>query len=154
MWPGSNGLHAAILTLAVSHGAICQMSAKRTVAVSVEIGSSTSLAVSTDRLVFDVRSEGASPVSIDFTAAARLPRNSELLLTMEPLSGLPTGVATRLLFMGEGIGTQSGVLAVGRAATVGRWRGSGRRQGRIQVILEAAPAGTHTIRVRFSLTSA
>ena len=30
----------------------------------------------------------------DFTAAARLPRNSELLLTMEPLSGLPTGVAT------------------------------------------------------------
>jgi hypothetical protein len=150
-------LALAALVCAPSAGA--QGVATARVQVTLEVASRTSLRVSSDVLRFDVP-EGAAEATaaIDFTAAARMPGGAGVVLSVEPLRAIdgPGGAAdveTALSFAGDGPGLLAGTLAPHDTAVVGRWTGSGRRDGRVVFTLRARAAGRYAVPVRFVLSA-
>lgn len=133
--------------------------ANATVHVSVQVAARTSLKVSSHVLRFDVpRAGGIATASIDFTAAARMGVGGGVVLSVEPLRALdgPGGAAdveTALSFAGIGPGLLAGTMPSGDAAVVGRWTGSGRRDGRVVFTLRAAAPGNYSVPVRFVLSA-
>lgn len=133
--------------------------ARASVQVSVNLASRTSLKVSSHVLRFDVPDDGgAATAAIDFTAAARMPSGAGVVLSVESLRGLrgPGGAAdveTALSFSGEGAGLLAGTLRSSEAAVVGRWVGSGRREGRVVFTLRATAPGHYALPVRFVLSA-
>jgi hypothetical protein len=119
----------------------------------------TSLTVSTSVLEFHHADPLASSrVTVDFTARARTHASGEVLLTVEPLRSIqgPGGAAdveTALTFAGEGEGTLSGALPGGTSTVVGRWTGSGTRDGRVTFSLRSPVSGDYTLPVRFVITA-
>ena len=129
------------------------------VSVTANFTSRTSLKVSSQLLQFDVTQAGATAIAaIDFTAGARMPSGSDVVLTVEPLRGIdgPGGAAdidTDLSFSGEGAGLTAGALSSSAQAVVGRWQGSGLRTGRVVFKLRANAAGSYSLPVRFVLST-
>ena len=130
-----------------------------TVTVNVSVAPRTSLKVSSRVLHFDVTQPGGTATaSMEFTAGARLGSRSDVVLTVEPVRGLdgPGGAAdveTALNFVGEGDGLLAGSIAMTRSTIVGRWQGSGRREGRVIFTLRANAAGTYSLPVQFVLST-
>ena len=149
----------ALAAAASAPAASAQGTARATVQVSVDFATRTSLKVSSHLLQFDVREDGGSAVAaIDFTAGARMPSDAAVVLSVEPLRGLdgPGGAAdaeTALSFSGEGAGLLAGTLRSPEGAVVGRWMGSGRREGRIVFTLRATASGHYALPVRFVLSA-
>jgi hypothetical protein len=129
------------------------------VSVTANFKTRTSLKVSSRLLKFDVTQPGATATAaIEFTAGARMPSGSDVVLTVEPLRGLhgPGGAAdveTDLSFSGEGDGLTAGSLSSSAHAVVGRWQGSGLRTGRVVFKLRADAAGSYSMPVRFVLST-
>ena len=129
------------------------------IGVNVNFSARTSLKVSSHVLHFDVTQAGATATAaIDFTAAARMPSGSDVVLTVESLRALdgPGGAAdvdTDLTFAGEGNGLLTGALSSSTHAVVGRWSGSGLRTGRLVFTLRANAAGNYSLPVRFVLST-
>jgi len=139
--------------------AAAEETARATVNVTAVVTARTSLKVSSQILQFDVaRADGVATAAVDFTAGARLPSGSEIVLTVEPLRGVdgPGGAAdieTSLSFAGEGQGLLAGQIRAAQMAIVGRWQGSGVRDGRVIFTLRASTAGTYSVPVRFILST-
>lgn len=153
---------AVLLFLLAASGAapaFAQSTASATVVVTAEFASRTALHVSTDDLRFEVpRDGGVSTVVVDFDARARTFAIGEVVLVVEPLRGLdgPGGAAdveAAVTFSGEGDGTLAGTLQPAAATVAGRWRGSGRRSGRLVFTLHTGTPGSYRIPVRFVLTA-
>ena len=130
----------------------------RTVTVTVQVSSRTSLRVSTQMLEFEVAAPGREALAmVDFTAAARTRNGDEVLLTVEPLRTVdgPGGgdVETSITFAGDGSGVLPGVINPMAPNVAGRWHGSGLRTGRLVFALRASAAGQYRVPVRFLLTT-
>lgn len=129
------------------------------VTVSLIVGPRTSLKVSSRVLHFDVTQPGSvATAAMEFTAGARLASGSDVVLTVEPLRGIdgPGGAAdveTDLSFVGEGDGMLAGSIAISQSTIVGRWQGSGLREGRLIFRLRANAAGNYSLPVRFVLST-
>ena len=149
----------ALLVLVSPAAAAGEDVANGIITVNVHVAPRTSLTVSSRVLQFDVTQPGGTAAAaIDFTAGARLASESDVVLTDEPLHGMagPGGasdVETDLTFVGEGDGMLTGAVAMARSTTVGRWLGSGRREGRVVFTLRANAAGAYTLPVRFVLST-
>ena len=130
-----------------------------TVNVQAQFSARTSLKVSSDLLQFTVaESGGAATAAVEFSAGARTPASNDVVLTVEPLRAIegPGGAAdteTALSVGGEGAGLQAAQIAASHSTIVGRWQGSGVRQGRLVFTLRAASSGTYTVPVRFVLSA-
>ena len=149
-----------VLALALgASAAAAEDVATGSITVNVNVGSRTSLKVSSRVLNFDVAQPGGiATAAMEFTAGARLATGADLVLTVEPLHGLdgPGGAAdvdTALSFVGEGDGLLAGSVALTRSTIVGRWQGSGLRAGRVIFKLRANAAGTYSLPVRFVLSA-
>ena len=119
-------------------------------AILVQVSSRTSLTVSTDQLRFNsTPGSDSAVVEVDFSAGARIPSGTDIVLTVQPLT-TTVGVIT---FNGDGEGTRAGVLAMAGPSMVGRWRGSGLRRGRVVFTLREATAGVSSVPVRFVLSA-
>jgi len=152
-------LLAALLVGFSATAAAAEDVASGNVSVNVNFAARTSLKVSSHLLQFDVTQAGATATAaIDFTAGARMPSGSDLVLTVEPLRSIdgPGGAAdveTDLSFSGEGAGLMAGALSSSAHAVVGRWQGSGLRTGRVVFKLRANAAGSYSLPVRFVLST-
>lgn len=146
------------LTLRVPPAA-AQNVASRNVVVNVSFATRTSLKVSSRLLRFDVAEPGASATeTLEFSAGARMPAGCDIVLSVEAESGLegPGGAAdveADLHFTGEGQGMLAGSMAMGRSTVVGRWQGSGLREGRVVFTLRASAAGSYSLPVRIVLST-
>jgi hypothetical protein len=131
----------------------------RTVKVSMEVATRTSLKVSAQLLQFEVTGPGAEAIaSVDFSAGARTRQTQEVVLTVEPVNAIegPGGAAdvdTVLRFSGEGDATLAGPVHPAAPTVTGRWQGSGLRTGRIWFALRSAVAGSYRVPVRFVLST-
>ena len=129
----------------------------RSVVVNVNLVTRTALKVSSDRLQFDVPGMGgAATASIAFTAGARMPAGCDVVLTVEPLEPMDGSAGVRdadISFTGEGPGMLAGSIAAGRSTVVGRWQGSGVREGRVVFTLRAAAGGSYSLPIRVVLST-
>jgi hypothetical protein len=129
------------------------------VTVNVNLATRTSLQVSSRLLQFDVAEAGGSATAaLEFTAGARMPAGSDVVLSVEPLRAIegPGGAAdveSSLTFTGEGSGMLAGSIAAAESTAVGRWQGSGRREGRVIFTLRANAAGTYSLPLRLVLST-
>lgn len=129
------------------------------VTVNLNVGTRTSLKVSSRVLQFDVTKAGeTATAALDFTAGARLSSGADVVLTVEPLLAVtgPGGAAEAdcaLTFTGEGEGILAGVVSTAHGTIVGRWVGSGMREGRLIFTLRADAAGNYSLPVRFVLST-
>ncbi|HET7698137.1 MAG TPA: hypothetical protein VFK57_20650 [Vicinamibacterales bacterium] len=129
------------------------------VTINVNLAARTSLKVSSRILQFDVTEAGATATaSLEFTAGARMPAGSDVVLSVEPVRPLegPGGaadVASDLSFSGEGQGMLAGSIDAAQSTVVGRWQGSGLRAGRVIFRLRAGAAGIYALPVRMVLST-
>ena len=149
-----------VLTLAIcARAAAAEDIASKSVTVNVNLAMRTSLKVSSRVLQFDVRQPGGSATaSLDFTAGSRMPEGSDIVLTVEPLraidgAGGAADVESDLSFAGEGQGLLAGSIGSAQSAVVGRWQGSGLREGRVIFTLRASAAGNYSLPVRVVLST-
>ena len=149
-----------VLALALSAtAAAAEEVATSSVSVNLNLGTRTSLKVSSQVLRFDVTTAGeAATAALDFTAGARMPSSSDVVLTVEPLRGMegPGGAAdveTGLTFTGQGAGVLAGSVGMSQGTVVGRWQGSGLREGRLIFTLRVNAAGSYLLPVRFVLST-
>lgn len=150
-----------VLALATcAHTAAAEDVTSAHVTVNVTVATRTSLKVSARLLQFDVAEPGGiGTAAIDFAAGARLPAGSDVVLTIEPLRGIdgPGGAAdveSDLSFTGEGGGMLAGgSIDTGRGTVVGRWQGSGLREGRLVFTLRASAAGVYSLPLRVVLST-
>ena len=155
--------HVPILVLwtllGVTASSAAQDIARATVSVNAQFAPRTSLKVSSELLQFDLARPGdAAPAAIEFSAGARTPSQGEIVLSVEPLRGLsgPGGAAdvdATITVSGEGDGLIPTRLDSTRTTVVGRWHGSGLHHGRLVFTLNATTAGTHSMPVRFVLST-
>jgi hypothetical protein len=95
---------------------------------------------------------------IEFRAAARTARHSEVVLTVEPMSTLDAlgngaaGPQPAVGFLGSGERARNGVLRAGQPAEVARWVGSGLHAGRVTFVVRGSvrPQGA-SVPLRFLL---
>jgi len=131
--------------------------ASRHVTVNVNLATRTSLKVSSRMLQFDVAQPGGvATAALDFTAGARMPAGCDVVLTVEALptaDGAAGKTTPDLSFVGEGPGMLAGSMAGARSTIVGRWQGSGLREGRVIFTLRASAAGTYSLPVRLVLST-
>ena len=153
-------LTLAVLSLTIEvRSASAQNVASKDVTINVNLATRTSLKVSSRVLRFDVTQPGAiATAALEFSAGARMPAGCDLVLTVEPERGLdgPGGAAdaeTELRFTGEGQGMLAGSIAMGQSTVVGRWQGSGLREGRVVFVLRASAAGSYSLPVRIVLST-
>jgi hypothetical protein len=148
----------ALAVIAVALPARASDEAIAKVTVAANVATRTSLHVSSELLTFDREGSGApATAAVDFTAGARVPTGSLVMLTVEPLQAVsgPGGAAdveTAVTFDGEGTGTLAGTLTAAPAVAA-RWQGSGFRQGRLVFTLHAAADGHYTVPVRFVIST-
>jgi len=159
----SRAVHTAltlvVLTLATGvPAAAAEDIAAKNVTINVNLATRTSLKVSSRVLRFDVTEPGSiATAAIEFSAGARMPAGSDIVLTVEPERGLdgPGGAAdveTDLRFAGEGQGLLAGSVAPGQSTVVGRWQGSGLRAGRLVFTLRANASGVYSLPLRVVLS--
>lgn len=147
-----------VLAIAAPAADAEEVAAKK-VTINVNLAPRTSLKVSSRVLRFDVtQAGGAATAAIEFTAAARLPSGSDVVLTVEPERALdgPGGAAdvdADLTFSGEGHGLLAGAIASAHSTVVGRWQGSGLREGRLIFTLRANATGTYSLPIRVVLST-
>lgn len=153
-------LHLTVLALAICvRAAAAEDVASKQVTVNVNLATRTSLKVSSRVLQFDVRQPGGiDTAALDFTAGARMPAGSDVVLTVEPLRAIegPGGVAdvdADLTFTGEGQGMLGGSIGSAHSTVVGRWQGSGLREGRVVFTLRASATGSYSLPVRVVLST-
>jgi hypothetical protein len=122
------------------------------VTITAEIRSRLSLRVSDDVLVFrEADRQGVARATVTFTAAARTAGDAEVLLVAQP-EGVLAAQGRPVSFSLEGEARSSGALHPHGPTVIGRWRGSGRREGRIVFTISRRDDGALlTIPVRFSL---
>jgi hypothetical protein len=131
----------------------------KSLVVSAQFGSRTSLKVSTQVLRFEMdAATGMAVAAVDFSAAARTREGGEVMLSVEPLRAIkgPGGAAdveTALSLEGQGDGTVRGQLAKVGPSVAARWIGSGFRTGRLLFSLHTSSPGTYTVPVKFVLTA-
>ena len=126
-------------------------------AVDVKIAPRTSLHVSSEVLTFVVpEGETTATATIEFSAAARTVRDAAVAMNVEWIGAgdarHATGDDKVITFCGDGLGTQSGVLASG-VAVAARWQGSGRRIGRLIFTLRVSTPGVYSVPVKFAMTT-
>ena len=122
--------------------------ADRTVTVSAQFATRTSLQISTSVLRFVVPEAGQSAeATVEFTAAARTRQGGEVVLTVEPIRA-----AGKSLQVSLGAGSATQPLG-GGPCVAERWTGSGRRTGQLTFVLNDAPAGTHAVPVQVVLST-
>ena len=143
--------------LGASAPAAAQSVAHASVAIKADLALRTSLKVSSELLQFDV-AQGTATTTIEFSAGARTPSQGEIVLSVEPLRGLsgPGGAAdvdAAITVSGDGEGLLSTRLDSTSTTVVGRWHGSGLRQGRLLFTLNATAAGSYSMPVRFVLST-
>ena len=150
---------ALVMVALCAHAARAEDVKSANVAVNVTLATRTSLKVSSRLLHFDVTQPGAiATAALEFTAGARMPAGSDIVLSVEPLRGIegPGGAADvdcDLSFTGEGLGLLAGPVAAARSTIVGRWQGSGLRHGRVVFSLRASAAGTYSLPLRVVLST-
>ena len=144
---------------APGQGAAAQDVARASVTVNAQFSARTSLKVSSDLLQFDIIQPGeTATAAVDFSAGARTASTSDIVLSIEPARAIdgPGGAAdveTMLSVAGEGQGVMAGTLDAARGTVVGRWQGSGRRDGRLVFTLRANAAGHYSMPIRFVLST-
>lgn len=143
-----------------AHTAAAEDIKSANVTVNVNLATRTSLKVSSPVLHFDVAQPGGlATASLEFTAGARMPAGSDVVLTVEPLRGIegPGGAAdveSDLSFAAEGAGMLAGgSIDTLRSTVVGRWQGSGLREGRVIFKLRASAAGLYSLALRVVLST-
>ena len=147
---------ASVLASSAGHARLDAASdtTTRTVMAHAEVGSRTSLTVSSQVLQFTV-ADPAQPAlaAVDFVAGVRTQAGAEVVLTVET-AAVPraSGGESRLTFSGDGGGTLAGAMVPAQSAIVGRWVGSGRRAGRIAFAFHAQAPGTYSVPLRFVLS--
>lgn len=146
--------------LVVPGAARAEEIATAAVRVEAQFFARTSLQVSNDLLQFDVVPSGdraTATASVSFLARARTASGADIVLTVEPLRSVegPGGAdaGTALSFAGDGHGLLSGELSTAVPALVGRWQGSGVREGRVVFTLRADAMGNYSVPVRFVLSA-
>ena len=150
---------ALVMVALCAHTARAEDVKSANVSVNVTLATRTSLKVSSRLLHFDVtRPGGIATAALEFTAGARMPAGSDIVLSVEPLHAIegPGGAAdvdTDLSFTGEGLGLLAGSVVAARSTIVGRWQGSGLRQGRVVFSLRASTAGTYSLPLRVVLST-
>ena len=151
-----------LVVLSIATGArpaSAQNVASRDVTVNVNLVTRTSLKVSSRLLRFDVTQPNEpATAEFEFSAGARMPAGCDVVLTVEPERGLdgPGGAADAaadLRFSGEGQGLLAGPIAMGQNTVVGRWQGSGLREGRVVFTLRASAPGSYSLPVRIGLST-
>ena len=147
-----------LLAMAALPAAAGESSADRkSVAVSADVRSRTSLTVSARVVEFEVRDPYEESVAVvEFAAGARTRAGEQVVLTVEPLRAVegPGGAGdpeTSLSFRAEGDGTTSGTFG-SAPAVAARWTGSGKRAGRLFFSLRASAPGRYSLPLRFVLT--
>ena len=158
--PVLTALSLVLSTLAIAAPrAAAEDVASKNITINVNLATRTSLKVSGGVLRFDVTQPNAiATASLEFSAGARMPAGCDIVLTVEPVRGLegpegtPAGSAD-LRFTGEGHGLLAGSIAFGQSTVVGRWQGSGLREGRVVFTLRASASGSYTLPVRVVLST-
>lgn len=152
-------LLALFAIVASARAVIAEDISLASVQVNVQVTNRTSLKVSSEWLHFDVAQPGGlATASIDFSAGARTAAAGSIVLSVEPLRGIegPGGAAdvdSALTVSGEGDGLVGGRIDPAHTTVVGRWQGSGLRQGRLVFSLRANAAGNYSMPVRFVLST-
>jgi hypothetical protein len=120
-----------------------------TVAVAVTIAPRTSVHVSSEVLSFvNADGETSATDSVEFTVGARVARDADVQLSVEPLGPIDGTIAFNDVNAGTPIqALSSGVTA---AAT---WHGSGQRTGRLTFTLHASRPGVYTVPLQFAVTT-
>ena len=153
--------HVPILVFCALLGSVAnaasQSVAHTNLNITAQFAARTSLKVSSELLQFDV-AQGTATTTIEFSAGARTPSQGEIVLSVEPLRGLtgPGGAAdvdAAISVTGEGEGLLSTRVDSTRTTVIGRWHGSGRRQGRLVFTLNATATGAYSMPVRFVLST-
>jgi hypothetical protein len=125
----------------------------QTLILRTSVAPRTSLRVSTSRLRFDVAADGSvAGAAADYRAAARTAEREHVVLTIQPDGALevPDGSGTTGLAVLCGEEAGATPLTVGRPQVVGRWAGSGVRQGAISCRLQGATTpGSYLQPVKF-----
>jgi hypothetical protein len=133
--------------------------ARASVNVNVQVAARTSLKVSRELLQFDVAEPGhPSTAAIEFSAGARTPSDALVLLTVEPFGAIdgPDGAACAdavLDVAADGDGIHAAPIAGASSTVIGRWHGSGLRQGRLVFTLHARATGSYTVPIRLVLST-
>ena len=157
--PMRNSRHLfTMLALALCvRSAAAEEIASRNVTVNVNLATRTSLKVSSRVLQFDVtQAGGVATAALDFTAGARMPAGCDVVLTVETLpaaDGAGGAAEADLSFVGQGPGMHAGSIGAARSTVVGRWQGSGLREGRLIFTLRASAAGSYSLPVRLVLST-
>ena len=155
--------HVAVLMictlLCASANGAAQNVAHATLSINARFAPRTSLKVSSELLQFDVAQPGGpATAAIEFVAGARTPLQGEIVLSVEPMRGLsgPGGAAdvdAAISVAGEGEGLLTTRLDPTSTTVVGRWHGSGLRQGRLVFTLNTSTSGIYSMPVRFVLST-
>jgi len=150
------GLSLAVF-IAASASLVADTTARLTIGATVS--GRTRLSVSTRVLDFQLSpSESQATTAVAFVAAARTTSGGEVILTVEQERSLvgPGGAAdvdATVTFEGDTEGTLEGQLQPHTPSVVGRWIGSGRRDGQLLFTLQASAPGEYRLPVRFVLST-
>lgn len=122
-----------------------QAVATRALVLQVPLTPRTSLRVSTSRLRFDVAADGrVAAAAADYRAAARTAARGHVVLTIQPDGALEASDGADTTGLAVSCGGEAGArpLTAGHPQVVGRWTGSGVRQGTVscRLVGAAAPA--------------
>jgi hypothetical protein len=122
-------------------------SATATLQVAATFAARSSVYPSTHVLTFHVTGASAE-ASMDFTAGARVPSGTRVVLTAEVAATLPGALS-----IVEGPeDTVTGPILTSAPTVVASWLGSGRRIGRLTFRLDATP-GVYSVPVNVRLTT-
>ena len=147
-------LAGAMIAVCASAAHAAEDVATASVSVNLNLAPRTSLKVSSRVLQFEViRAGELATASLEFSAGARMPAGSDVVLSVEALSAGGADAEMDLTFAGEGAGTLAGSIVSSQSAMVGRWRGSGVRDGRIVFTLRANAAGSYAVPLRLVLST-
>jgi hypothetical protein len=132
--------------------------ATRPLVMSATFGTRTSLRVSSSDLRFSVSAGApAETVIVEFTAAARVRPDADVVLTVEGGDGLRAvggSASPDLVVSFQGDGQHAGTLREAGPHIAGAWKGSGVHHGQIRFTLGGATAaGTYLLPLKFVLSA-
>jgi hypothetical protein len=111
--------------------------ARATLTMTASLDTRTSLRVSSSQVRFElVDGTPPAPVFVEFTVAARVRANTDVVLTVEAVGRLEgpsenTSTSEDVVLWFQGEGARAGTLTEGVPHVAGAWKGSGVRRGRV-----------------------
>jgi hypothetical protein len=160
-------MRLALLIAAATIVVVAGLDAQRgTTVLLVTLPTAARVSFSTTSITFPDADPGATPLvasvpaGVTISARARLPRNSQVTLTLQSTDDLRSGVtvlpASLITWTMTGAGFSNGTLSRTTPQLVGRWTGSGVRTGTQNFRFEnrwTHPTGVYSTTLVYTLAS-